>query len=609
MQTRPIWALPKEISDRIAAGEVVERPLSIVKELIENSVDAGADVISVEIKKGGKEYIRVTDNGCGIPADEVRLAFERHATSKIGNADDLDAIETLGFRGEALASIAAVSRTEMLTKTAEARAGTRLVAAGGEVEEISDYACETGTTIVVRELFFNTPARRKFLKSDSSEAALISDCISKMALAYPGIRFRFINNENILFATPGKGDLRAAIATVYEPSAAKKLIDIDFAGDDADIRLHGLVSAPSDSRTNRRRQIFFVNGRWVRSRVFEQALDEAYRDKLFEGRHPAAFLFLEIDPGKVDVNIHPNKTELRFYDEETVKAFIAEAVRQGIKVPEAAPSAKDMFKRTSADKTADSFVATAEPREASDYPLSDSDAAPAFSAAEKAILYSDYFSTLRQEQQSITRPYSEAEDAEERTPRDFLFSALEIIGQVFAAYIIAKDEENLYLVDQHAAHERILYEKLIADYNKGDAASQMLMVPVLMSLGPSLKLQAEERLELLGALGFAIEEFGPSELVIKEVPASMSLEEAESFAAAVIETKALDRYNAQQKRDFLISRACKSAVKGNESLGKEEISSLFKGLDACENPYSCPHGRPTFVRLSLYDTERLFKRK
>ncbi|MCF0149842.1 MAG: DNA mismatch repair endonuclease MutL, partial [Firmicutes bacterium] len=328
-----IKALPKEIADKIAAGEVVERPLSIVKELVENSVDAGARSITVEIRKGGKEYIRVSDDGKGIAPDQVELAFRRYATSKIESAEDLDRIQSLGFRGEALASIAAVCRVELTTKTHGARIGSRIVVTGGITEEKGDTACQEGTTIVVRDLFFNTPARRKFLKADNAESSLITDFISKMAIAYPGIRIRLINNGTILFSTMGKGDLKQAILTVYSPQLIKKLLPVN--GSDGQYSVRAYISAPSESRTNRRYQIFFVNGRLVKSRMLEQAVSQAYSDKLFDGRYPCAFLFLQLPPESLDVNIHPTKTEIRFFEEETVKEFLINALRRALLDPQA----------------------------------------------------------------------------------------------------------------------------------------------------------------------------------------------------------------------------------------------------------------------------------
>ena len=300
-----IRVLDKVVADKIAAGEVVERPLSVVKELVENAVDAGASAITIEIRNGGKAYLRVTDNGCGIPSEEVLLAFTRHATSKIVSDRDLERIQTLGFRGEALASIAAVSRTELLTKEAGSQLGKRVMIAGGTVLENTEAGCPDGTTVIVRDLFFNTPARLKFLKSDSTESSLIIDFVSRMALAYPEIRIRLINNGNILFSTNGKGDVRMNILTVYSREVADNLVPVHF--EQEPIRVDGFVSQPGYSAPTKRNQIFFVNGRSVSSKVIEKGVNDAYRDRLFEGRHPAVFLFLQIAPEKLDVNIHPNK--------------------------------------------------------------------------------------------------------------------------------------------------------------------------------------------------------------------------------------------------------------------------------------------------------------
>ena len=321
-----IRALAKDISDKIAAGEVVERPLSIVKELVENSVDAGASSITVEIRKGGKEYIRVTDDGKGMSEDDARLCFSRYATSKISEASDLEHIESLGFRGEALASIAAVSRVELITKERGERMGTRVAISGGVFEAVEPAACQEGTTIVVRDLFYNTPVRRRFLKPDNSESSLVIDFFSKMAVAYPGIKMRLINNGSILFSTMGKGDLKQAILTVYSPGMVRKLLPVSFTDGDQSVRAY--ISAPSDSRTSRRYQIFFVNGRLVKSRVLENAVFRAYSDKLFEGRYPMVFMFLTVPADSLDVNVHPTKTEIKFLDEEKVSSFVIKAVRR-----------------------------------------------------------------------------------------------------------------------------------------------------------------------------------------------------------------------------------------------------------------------------------------
>lgn len=623
-----IRALPRELSDKIAAGEVVERPVSIVKELIENSLDAGANSITCEIRKGGKEYIRVTDNGCGIPSGEVELAFMRYATSKIATEDDLNAIGTLGFRGEALASIAAVSRVELITKPAEQKTGTRIRLEGGVAEEIVEAACEDGTTIIVTDLFYNTPARRKFLKPDNSEASLISDYVSKMALAYPNVRFRLVSNGTILYSTLGKGDLKSAILTLYSPQMAKGLVSIEGeSASDGERNLAGFVSAPAYSRNNKRMQVFFVNGRWVKSKVMEDALEDAFSDKLFEGRHPAAFLFLEVDPRSVDVNIHPHKTEIKFYDERGVADFMIRAIRRSLLKQEgiaessgiAAPmnrEAETVYAKPYTPEE-DSFELDGQEeslRETEFLSIVDINQLPTPSKTERT---DDLFAKMREEsdrenlqvQEEIAVYGSKGSlRSTEDTPR-FLFSGLTIVGEAFATYIIAKDEDTLYLIDQHAAHERILYEQLIRIFNGAEAPSQPILAPVLLQLGSASKATVIEKLALLNELGYRIEEFGMGDVILKEIPACMSLQEAEDFAVSILEQDTGKTSGLQLKREELTGNACKAAVKGGNKLDLLEMQELFAALDRCENPFSCPHGRPTLIRFSQSDLERQFKRK
>lgn len=623
-----IRALPRELSDKIAAGEVVERPVSIVKELIENSLDAGANSITCEIRKGGKEYIRVTDNGCGIPSGEVELAFMRYATSKIATEDDLNAIGTLGFRGEALASIAAVSRVELITKPAEQKTGTRIRLEGGVAEEIVEAACEDGTTIIVTDLFYNTPARRKFLKPDNSEASLISDYVSKMALAYPNVRFRLVSNGTILYSTLGKGDLKSAILTLYSPQMAKGLVSIEGeSASDGERNLAGFVSAPAYSRNNKRMQVFFVNGRWVKSKVMEDALEDAFSDKLFEGRHPAAFLFLEVDPRSVDVNIHPHKTEIKFYDERGVADFMIRAIRRSLLKQEgiaessgiAAPmnrEAETVYAKPYTPEE-DSFELDGREeslRETEFLSIVDINQLPTPSKTERT---DDLFAKMREEsdrenlqvQEEIAVYGSKGSlRSTEDTPR-FLFSGLTIVGEAFATYIIAKDEDTLYLIDQHAAHERILYEQLIRIFNGAEAPSQPILAPVLLQLGSASKATVIEKLALLNELGYRIEEFGMGDVILKEIPACMSLQEAEDFAVSILEQDTGKTSGLQLKREELTGNACKAAVKGGDKLDLLEMQELFAALDRCENPFSCPHGRPTLIRFSQSDLERQFKRK
>ncbi len=615
-----IRALPKDIADKIAAGEVVERPLSIVKELIENSIDAGASSIIVEIKKGGKEYIRVTDNGCGIHKDQLALAFMRYATSKIFTDEDLNAIQSLGFRGEALASIAAVSKIELVTKTADESAGSRIVVEGGDIAEISDAACQDGTTIVVRDLFYNIPARKKFLKPDNAESSLVSDYVSKMAIAYPNIRFRLVNNGTILYSTLGNNSLKQAIMTVYSPDITKKIIPVEYTS--GNMRLSGYVSAPSECRNNRRYQIFFVNGRLVKSPLIEKALDEAYRDKVFDGKYPAAFLFLEENPSKLDVNIHPSKTEIRFFEEETVRDFVIRSVRRALldpgvsnvipKIPEnsAGPEEKNIENNMVDDKIIPS-TNHQDNEQSFIYGTSQSNA-PGVSYVsvreepDDALFFADLRAERTEEQQSFQ---VQEQIIEEKAANRLLFSGLKIIGSVFDTYIIASDDDYLYIVDQHAAHERVLFEKLRERFNKREPESQMLLAPYVMHLSAAAKLAAMDLLPSLSVLGYEIEDFGAAELIVKAVPSCMSMPEAEAFLESFLEDEKMSPERFILKRDEIISNSCKAAIKGGDRISDVEAADLFRQLDGCENPYNCPHGRPTYIRYSQYNLERLFLRK
>ncbi len=592
-----IKALPKEISDKIAAGEVVERPLSIIKELLENSIDAGAKAIVLEIKNGGKSYIRVTDDGSGIEKEDVPLAFARYATSKISREDDLYALTTLGFRGEALASIAAVSNVELITKTKNSKVGTKIVLEGGDCNGIFDTACEEGTTIIITNLFYNTPVRKKFLKPDNTEAALIIDFASKMALAYPNIKIRLINNETILFATSGKGNIYQNILTVYSKQTVEHLIEIHSYDEYEGFELNGYVSSPNHSNSNQRQQVFFVNGRWIKSKIFETALKEAYNDKLFEGKHPATFLFFAIAPQKIDVNIHPNKTEVRFFDEKKVKEFITAEIRKALLQERAAPELSAIVK-----KSADSVA-----KENDDGFEQINMQHVRF--VEKAAHYDEIFSEMRAD---TVYEGNILEEKEKSYPeyRRFLFSDLNILGSVFETYILSSGEDSLYIVDQHAAHERIMFERLSSSYIKENPSGQILLTPFLVELPTYLKESAKGRLELLTNIGYLLEEFGPKEFLVKEIPACMDLQEAETFVYEVLEKEPEDtKASPKEQSAKIISAACKAAVKANDKLSESEIRELFIALDATENPFSCPHGRPTFVRFSLSEMERLFKRK
>ena len=592
-----IRLLDKSVSDKIAAGEVIERPISIVKELVENALDAGADSVVVEIKNGGKSYIRVTDNGCGIPSEEAETAFLRHATSKISTAADLDAIDTLGFRGEALASIAAVTRTEVITKTKGSKTGTRLILHGGRVITKEKTGCPDGTTIIVTDLFYNTPARLKFMKTDSAESGLIIDFMSQMALAYKDVKFRLINNGRILFSTQGDGNRLNTILRVYHDVDSRNMVPVCHSEDS--ISVDGYISTPAFSKTTRGSQIYFVNGRVVSSKVIEKGVSEGYRERLFEGRYPVVYLFLHVDPHTIDVNIHPNKREVRFNEESMITDFIARAIRDALSSEDAVVDAGNIFKgRENSISSSKVYERVFEPlREKTE---------------EKQVYIKQILSTIENPYKAKTESESESES---KIPiyapkfKPFDFSQLKVTGVIFDTYITAVDESNFYLIDQHAAQERIFYEKLVGEYESAEKVRQPLLVPLVINVSLSVSENSFHWLDALSRMGFTVNEFGPGTFRITEIPMFMELSEAEDFINQFIDN-INERTNLSNSVviDKLIMMSCKAAVKANDKLSDGEVKALINDLSSCINPFSCPHGRPTFIRLTRYEIEKMFKR-
>ena len=611
-----IHILEKHVADKIAAGEVIDRPVSIIKELVENSIDAGADQITVEIKNGGKSYIRVTDNGCGIEAEDMERAFLRHATSKIAEVKDLDAIETLGFRGEALASICAVARVELISKTADSKVGRRVITEGSEILANEGIGCPEGTTVTVRDLFFNVPARQKFLSSDNGESRRIIDMVSRIALAYGDIRFTLINGTKQVFTTRGKGNMFDSIVSVYGSDVGRDLLPVERTGGDFIVK--GFVSAPSASANSRSRQIFCVNGRIISSKVLEKALDEAYKEKLFHGRFPIAFLFLYIPPEKLDVNIHPTKKEIRFDDDFEVHDFVVKAVRQALEVKESLPQVREenigrnsqQKRNTAAEeadyeyefKTAECFAESKE-----DFQKTEEKPIVGEQVDIKNIL-----SSLRSEQEKEKKERSFPEETgiePERKSGPFDFRDLNYLGSIFDTYIMACDADCFYLIDQHAAHERIFYEKLRRQYESSEKISQTLMLPLRFHAAAYIAETEADWIDKIRAMGYAIEEFGNRTYLVREIPAFMELDEAESFLNDLFqELEEKPDLTNKKVMDRIIMRSCKSAVKGGDHLEPAEIDALIQDLRNCVNPFSCPHGRPTFIRMTRYEIEKMFKR-
>ena len=607
-----IRILDKSTADKIAAGEVVERPLSVVKELVENSIDSGAKKIVVEIKNGGKSYIRVTDDGCGIAADECEKAFMRHATSKIINAEDLNSISTLGFRGEALASIAAISRTELLTKTKESKTGSKLIIEGGQIIERAPIGCPDGTTMVIRDLFFNTPARLKFMRADSAESSSVIEFVTDIALAYPDIRIQMINNDKILFATNGRGNRGQTIATLTSSILADKLIP--FIYEEEGITVEGYVSGPGESRSSRKNQVFFVNGRVIDSKVIEKGINRAYSDRLFEGRFPICYLFITVSPERMDVNIHPNKRQVRFYDEDAIINTVKKGIITALDSEEAVPTIKEKLKPY--NKIENKKDNPKEVRDAVDINslLSNYEQTK---ESNKTIFEQNTVETPKEKeivetqeqikiavQEEISKPIFTVTE-----PKRFDFSSLQIHGQFFGTYIQLSDEETIYFIDQHAAHERIFFEKLMNQFQSREKHRQPLLIPITFEVSHADKEREDLWLTVFEDMGFSLDEFGPLSYRVSEIPMFMSMSEAEDFLSDF--TDGIGTYEDirdNKTLDKIATRACKAAVKANDYLSKEEIKQLITDLDKCNNPFSCPHGRPTFIKITKSDLEKRFKR-
>ena len=596
-----IRVLDSFVADKIAAGEVIERPVSAVKELIENSIDAGAGSIIVEIRGGGKSYIRVTDDGCGISFDEAETAFLRHATSKISGIADLDNIISLGFRGEALASISAVSRLTMVTRRAEDMSGVKLVLHGGRVVSKERTGCNTGTTVIVEDLFYNTPARRKFMKTDAREASSIIELIQQYAVCYAGIRFMMINNGMTLFTTNGDGDSYAVIRMLYPSIVKNGLIPVE------NEHVKGYVSDPGSTMSTRKGQLFFVNGRLVSSAVIEKALDEGYMGRIFSG-FPAAVLFIEAEPCDIDVNIHPGKQEIRFLRQEEVRKDISEAVSKAVMTDSGVPKGFVNSIEKSPEKQLNDSVQQKDETEQTSireflksldrhdsYEMPETVEMP--EAAEETAVYAPVSSPVKTEAEAI------------RKPALFDFSDLAFKGYIFNTYIIMQGKDELYIFDQHAAHERIFYEKFMRGYNNSAHSPQPVLTAFTINVSNDVYSMSGEWLGDLIRMGYDIEDFGDCTFIVRGIPPYMSVGEAEGFARGYAEAAGEAGGSNKVVIDKLITKSCKSAVKAHDVLSEHEINDLMSELAECDNPYSCPHGRPTFIRVSSYDIERSFRRK
>ncbi|MCT4604966.1 MAG: DNA mismatch repair endonuclease MutL [Marinisporobacter sp.] len=682
--SKKIYKLEKFIANKIAAGEVVDRPSSVVKELVENAIDAKASKIIIEIKEGGKSYIRITDNGVGIHEEDMEIAFERHATSKIKNVKDLDSILSLGFRGEALASIASVSQVELISKTREEPSGTYLELHGGQIIEHKDMGCPNGTTFVIKNLFYNVPARLQFMKSNATETTYISDLISKYALAYPDISFRFINNGTIVFTTSGSSSIVNNIASIYGKEMAKNMLYLANKKSDT-FSIQAYISKPTTTRGNKQLQVFFVNGRYVKNKMISQAIEEAYRTLITINRFPICFIYLTVPPDQLDVNIHPTKTEIRFNKGLNIKEFVKDTLKERLLRENLIPNVGFERPKKKEDGHQEriidlpKFKKMSEPNEIKPFKKEEKIIRPI--QVEKVenkknikdLVFEDKstyhvnnkdeknhkeifpkkekHSNIQTENRKINRKTIDNPPIDYQKTKDQIVTnerihkqgidhkkakhiainennievkhleekkhnkntdkilGIRILGQIFNTYLIGQDGQSMYLIDQHAAHERIMYDQLMKNYQNQSAISQKLLAPILVELSFAEFEIVKKNMNMFTQLGFEIEEFGINALILRSVPVLFGKPEAKKFFIEIVDHL---QKNIQSSYDMkiekIISMSCKKAIKANDRLDSLEIDQLMKQLSELENPFTCPHGRPVIVAMSKYEIEKKFKR-
>ena len=601
-----IQVLDQITIDKIAAGEVIERPASIVKELVENAIDAGSTAVTVEIKEGGISFIRITDNGCGIPKEEVPLAFLRHSTSKIRTVDDLSTVASLGFRGEALSSIAAISMVELITKTKDALLGTRYVIEGGKEKKIEDAGAKDGSTFLIHQIFYNTPARRKFLKSAMTEASHVNELIIRLALSHPEVSFEFINNGQSKLHTSGNGKLKDVIYQVFGREITQNLLEIDEAI--PGLKVTGYVGKPLISRGNRNYENYYINGRYVKSNIISKAIEDAYKDFNMQHKYPFTVLHFTMNGTDLDVNVHPTKMELRFSRQQDVYNFVYMAVKNTL-------SEKELIPRVNLP-------------EAKPLPTPTPNVLPLQNSApvkeEKDL---DYFMKKMRErvasyhnQTPIDRinetvNYRKQDEQlnlfDEKLLTKEAITTHKIIGQVFETYWLVEFNEQLYIIDQHAAHERVLYEKTMHGMKNRDYTSQYVSPPLILNLSMQEELILKEHMDTFANMGFEIESFGGNSYAVRAVPDNLfSIAKKELFIEMLDSLS--DGITASISPDLITekvaSMSCKAAVKGNSRLSALEIETLINELLKLDNPYHCPHGRPTIIAMTKRELEKKFKR-
>ena len=642
-----IQVLDQITIDKIAAGEVIERPASVVKELVENAIDAGATAITVEIKEGGISFIRITDNGCGIPKEEVALAFLRHSTSKIRTVEDLTTVASLGFRGEALSSIAAIAQVELITKTKDSILGTRYVIEGGKEKKLEEIGAKDGSTFLIHQIFYNTPARRKFLKTPMTEASHVNELMIRLALSHPEVSFEFISNGQSKLHTSGNGKLQDVIYQVFGREVTQNILEVDemITG----LKVTGYVGKPLISRGNRNYENYFINGRYVKSQVIAKAIEDAYKDFTMQHKYPFTVLHFTMDGNDLDVNVHPTKMELRFSRQQDVYNFVYQALKHALTERELIPRVEvpEVKQASTTQQTTTRTVTPPQPT--TRQPLvQESNVHLPVKAEEKNL---DYF--MKKMQERVTSYHNQMSQAElkdvhglhrEMQQADRIQEAVnyrktqeqqtvakeeqlnffeeklltkeaikehKIIGQVFDTYWLVEFNEQLYIIDQHAAHERVLYEKTIKGMKDRDYTSQYLSPPIVLNLSMQEEEVLKEHMDTFASIGFEIEAFGGDSYAVRAVPDNLfGIAKKELFIEML--DSLVDGIHSSVAPDLIAekvaSMSCKAAVKGNYRLSAAEVETLIGELLKLNNPYHCPHGRPTIIAMTKRELEKKFKR-
>ena len=627
--------------DKIAAGEVIERPASVVKELVENAIDAGATAVTVEIRDGGISFIRITDNGCGIPKDEVALAFLRHSTSKIRKVEDLMSVASLGFRGEALSSIAAVAQVELLTKTKDSLLGTRYVIEGGVEKKLEEAGAKDGSTFLIHNIFYNTPARRKFLKTAMTEASHIQELMVRLALSHPEVSFEFITNNQSKLHTSGNGKLKDVIYQVFGREITMNLLEIDEAA--IGLKVTGFVGKPLISRGNRNYENYYINGRYVKSNIISKAIEDAYKDFTMQHKYPFTVLHFTMNGNDLDVNVHPTKMELRFSNQQDVYNFVYQAVKNAISEKELIPRVelpqakvemprnkseaipvKEQSKQETnqqskpVEKNLDYFMQKMKERVASYHNQTSQAEVKDIHEIHKPQEQNDRIrETVSYNKEPKERPAEIPQKEEQLNLFDEKLLSKEatpqhkIIGQLFDTYWLVEFHEELYIIDQHAAHERVLYEKTLRGMKDRDFTSQYLSPPIILNLSMQEANVLKEHMDTFANIGFEIEAFGGDSYAVRAVPDNLfSIAKKELFIEMLdnladgIQTSVAPNLIAEK----IASMSCKAAVKGNARLSAKEVEVLIQELLKLDNPYHCPHGRPTIIAMTKRELEKKFKR-